>query len=359
MSKKMLLKGNEAFAEAAIRAGCGLYFGYPITPQNEIPEYMSRELHKSGGTFVQAESELAAVNMAYGGALAGKDVFISSSSPGIALMQEGISFMASAEIPVVIMNVSRGGPGVGGIQPGQSDYRQATKGGGNGDYHVPVFAPASIQEAVDILYDAVPMATKYRNPVMILVDGMMGQMMEPVSLPEKRKPINPEGIKNRKTWALTGHENARPHRTVVSLHLKPNELEEHNEHLERKYRQMKDDLVKYETEDVDNADLVFVSFGTMSRIVNEAKQHLKKEGINAGIIRPISLWPFPERAFDEIGGNVKAVISAELSLGQMMEDVKSAVSGRFPVSLVHRVGGMVPTPMEIAEKAKKILEELR
>lgn len=356
MSKKVLMKGNEAFAEAAIRAGCSLYFGYPITPQNEIPEYMSRELHKNGGTFAQAESELAAVNMAYGGALAGKDVFISSSSPGIALMQEGISFMASAEIPVVIMNVSRGGPGVGGIQPGQSDYRQATKGGGNGDYHIPVFAPASIQETVDILYDAVPIATKYKNPVMILVDGMMGQMMEPVRLPEKRKPLDAEEIEEKKGWALTGHENLRARRTVVSLHLKPNELEEHNEHLEEKYRRMKGELVKCEARDIDGADLVFVSFGTMSRIVNEAKEHLKKEGINAGIIRPVSLWPFPENVFDEIGSSVKAVISAELSLGQMMEDVKSAVAGRFPVSLVHRVGGMVPTPMEVAQKAKKILE---
>lgn len=356
MSEKKLMKGNEAFAEAAIRAGCSLYFGYPITPQNEIPEYMSRELHKHGGAFAQAESELAAVNMAYGGALTGKNVFLSSSSPGIALMQEGISFMASAEVPVVMMNVSRGGPGVGGIQPGQADYRQATKGGGNGDYHVPVFAPASIQETVDIIYNAVPIAEKYRNPVMILVDGMLGQMMEPVLLPEARSPVTVADIEQTKPWALTGHKEQRPHRSIVSLHLKPDELERHNEHLEEKYNQMREELVRYESRDLEGADLVFVAFGTMSRIVSEAQTYLAKNGIRAGIIRPISLWPFPEKAFDEIGSTTKAVISAELSMGQMMEDVKSAAAGRFPVHLIHRVGGMVPTPLEVAEKAKKILE---
>ena len=356
MKEKKLMKGNEAFAEAAIRGGCSLYFGYPITPQNEIPEYMSRELHKVGGTFAQAESELAAINMAYGGALTGKHVFISSSSPGIALMQEGMSFLASAEVPLVIMNVSRGGPGVGGIQPGQGDYRQVTKGGGNGDYHVPVFAPASIQESVDIIYEAVPIADEYRNPVMILVDGMLGQMMEPVVLPSIRRQITSEEIAQKKPWALTGHKGERTHNVVKSLRLKPDELEKHNIHLEDKYKKMKRELIRYQTDRLQGATVVFVAFGTMSRIINEAVDHLEKAGIKAGIIRPISLWPFPEQAFDEIDPCTKVIISAELSLGQMMEDIKSAVAGRFPVELIYRVGGMVPTPMEVADKTKKILE---
>lgn len=356
MSEKKLMKGNEAFAEAAIRGGCRLYFGYPITPQNEIPEYMSRELHKVGGNFTQAESELAAVNMAYGAALTGKEVFISSSSPGIALMQEGMSFIASAEVPLVILNVSRGGPGVGGIQPGQADYRQVTKGGGNGDYHIPVFAPSSIQESVDIIYKASPIAEQYRNPVIILADGMLGQMMEPVKLPEFRDSISSEDISERKPWALTGHKNKRPHNVIKSLRLKPDELEQHNIHLEDKYQQMNRELVQYETYNIEDATIVFVAFGTMSRIVKEAIDHLDKAGIKAGLIRPISLWPFPKQAFDEVSSSTKVIISAELSLGQMMEDIKAAVTGRFPVELIYRTGGMVPTPSEVAEKAKKILE---
>ncbi|NLY71808.1 MAG: 3-methyl-2-oxobutanoate dehydrogenase subunit beta, partial [Clostridiales bacterium] len=236
MSEKVLMKGNEAFAEAAIRGGCRLYFGYPITPQNEIPEYMSRKLHTVGGAFVQAESELAAINMAYGAATTGKHVFISSSSPGIALMQEGLSFLASTQIPLVILNVSRGGPGVGGIQPGQADYRQATKGGGNGDYHIPVMAPATVQEAVDIIYEAVEIADKYRNPVMILADGMLGQMMEPVVLPELKEPLTIEEIQRLKPWALTGHGDKREHNVVKSLLLKPDELEKHNINNEKKYQ---------------------------------------------------------------------------------------------------------------------------
>lgn len=356
MSDKRLMKGNEAFAEAAIRAGARYYFGYPITPQNEIPEYMSREMSKVGGSFVQAESELAAINMAYGGALTGKSVFVSSSSPGIALMQEGMSFISSSEVPLVILNVSRGGPGVGGIQPGQADYRQATKGGGNGDYHIPVFAPSSIQETVDTIYKAFEIADKYRNPVMILVDGMLGQMMEPVILPEYREAITIDQIRTKKPWAATGHGNTRSHNVIKSLYLNPVDLENHVIKLEEKYQHMRENLVQYELYDIQDAEIIFVAFGTMARIVKEAKDILKERGIKAGLIQPLSLWPFPEEAFDKLGQSVKTVVSTELSMGQMMEDVKSAVKGRYPVDLIYRSGGMVPTPLEVAEKARKILE---
>jgi len=363
MSEKKLMKGNEAFAEAAIRGGCRLYFGYPITPQNEIPEYMSREMDKVGGSFIQAESELAAVNMALGGAVTGNNVFLSSSSPGIALMQEGISFMASAEVPVVLLNVMRGGPGVGGIQPGQADYRQATRGGGNGDYHVPVYGPSSIQETVDIIYQAVATADRFRNPVMVLADGMLGQMMEPVVMPEAREPITLEQIRERKPWAVTGHGDPKSEekiRTVVkSLRLQPDDLENHNNKMQAKYETMLEELPMYESVGLEDAEIVFVSFGTMSRIVREAIDHLAQEGIKAGLIRPISLWPFPNKAFDEISSKTKVVVSAELSIGQMMDDVKCAVCGRFPVELIYRTGGMVPTPMEVVEKAKAILEVAR
>lgn len=359
MQEKKLMKGNEAFAEAAIRAGSRLYFGYPITPQNEIPEYMSRRLPELDGHFVQAESELAAVNMAYGAAVTGKHVFISSSSPGIALMQEGFSFLASCELPVVILNVSRGGPGVGGIQPGQADYRQATKGGGNGDYHIPVFAPASIQESVDLVYEAVPLADQWRNPIMILADGMLGQMMEPVVLPEFREALTLMDIKEQKPWALTGHGDQREHNVVKSLHIQPEVLEAHNVKLDQKYALMERDLRRYEAYRLEEAQIVFVAFGTMSRIVKEAISILEKEGIRGGLIRPISLWPFPEQAFDQLDQKTKVVISAELSHGQMKEDVRSALGGRLPVDLIYRSGGMVPTPIEVAKKAKHILEVTR
>lgn len=359
MSEKKLLKGNEAFAEAAIRAGARCYFGYPITPQNEIPEYMSREMAKHGGVFVQAESEIAAVNMAYGGALSGKSVFLSSSSPGIALMQEGFSFASSAEVPIVILNVSRGGPGIGGIQPGQADYRQATKGGGNGDYHIPVFAPSSIQETVDTIYNAFEIADKYRNPVMILVDGMLGQMMEPVAMPEFRKARTIEDIARDKPWAVIGHGNKRDHNVIKSLHLDPAKLEAHVEKLEAKYVDMRKTLVDYKKFNTEDAEVVLVAFGTMARIVKEAMDLLKGMGIKAGLIQPVSLWPFPEIAFDELGSNVKVVISAELAMGQMKEDVRTAVKGRFPVELIYRTGGMVPTPNEVADRVKNILEGVK
>lgn len=355
MSEKVLMKGNEAFAEAAIRSGCRYYFGYPITPQNEIPEYMSRELPKVGGSFVQAESELAAINMAYGGAVAGGRVFISSSSPGIALMQEGFSFLCSTEIPLVILNVSRGGPGVGGIQPGQADYYQATRGGGNGDYHLIVFAPSSIQEAVDMMEMSFQVAEEYRNPVMILADGMIGQMMEPVVLPDPIPDAVREDIPKSKPWALTGTKDARPHNVIKSLYLKPEELEDRIMEMDRKYQKAKKQLVQYETDRLEEAEVVLVAYGSTARIAEEAIDLLAEEGIQAGLIRPISLWPFPYEAFDKIPEKVKAVISVELSRGQMMDDVKIGSKGRFPISLSSRVGGMLITPPEIAADVKKAL----
>jgi 2-oxoglutarate ferredoxin oxidoreductase subunit alpha len=359
MTEKVLMKGNEAFAEAAIRGGARFYFGYPITPQSEIPEFMSRELPKRGGTFLQAESELGAVNMAYGAGAAGGSVFISSSSPGIALMQEGLSFLCSAEVPLVILNVSRGGPGIGGIQPGQADYFQATRGGGNGDYKIPVFAPASIQEAVDLIYEAVELAVKWQNPIFIFADGIMGQMMEPVVLPQQRPFIDPKDIRAARPWAITGYgDDASKRRIVKSLRMQPDELEAHVEKLFKKYALAEKELQRVETLGVEDAEIVFVAFGTVARITKEAIEILAEQGIKAGLIRPISLWPFPYDAFDQLGGKTKVVISAELSMGQMIEDVRLGVGKRLPVRLIHRTGGMIPTSIEIAEQAKQILSEV-
>ena len=356
---KVLMKGNEAFAEAAIRAGCKCYFGYPITPQNEIPEYMSHELPKAGGAFVQAESELAAVNMAYGAAASGGRVFLSTSSPGLALMQEGLGFICSAEAPLVALNVSRGGPGVGGIQPGQADYIQVTRGGYNGDAKIPVFAPAGIQECVDLIYECVDIADEYRNPVLILADGMMGQMMEPVELPEPRgiTPVNK--ISKEKPWAITGWDNHEGRNVIYSLRMQPDVLEKHVEKLFEKYARAERELVRYKTLNLEDAEIVFVAFGTMSRLCAEAIELLGERGVKAGLIRPVSLWPFPERAFDELGKHTKIVISTELSMGQMLYDVKSAVKGRVPVGLIHRTGGIVPSSLEIVERALKLLEEVK
>ena len=357
MSEKVLMKGNEAFAEAAIRGGARFYFGYPITPQNEIPEFMSHELKKRGGAFIQAESELAAINMGYGAAAAGGQVFISSSSPGLALMQEGLSFLCSCEVPLVVLNVSRGGPGVGGIQPGQADYFQATRGGGNGDYHLISFAPATIQEAMDLIYNGFAVAEKYRNPVMILADGMMGQMMEPVSLPEERTPLTSKTIPQVKPWAISGTDYHETRSVVKSLRLDPNELEDHVEKLFAKYAEAEKELVQYETYDLEGAEIVFVAFGTVSRLVRETMELLADRGIKAGLIRPISLWPFPYKAFDEIDySTTKAVVSVELSMGQLIQDVKLGVMNRLPVSLIHRTGGIVPTSIEVADRAETILK---
>ena len=354
---RILMKGNEAFAEAAIRAGVKCYFGYPITPQNEIPEYMSHELPKAGGAFIQAESELAAINMAFGAAASGGRVFISTSSPGLALMQEGIGFIASCEVPLVILNVSRGGPGVGGIQPGQADYIQVTRGGYNGDVKIPVFAPSSIQECANLIYECFDIAEKYRNPVVILADGMLGQMMEPVELPEAKGITPVDQIHAVKPWAITGTDFHEGRNVVYSLRLDPQVLENHVEDMFAKYAEAEKELVRWSDQGLEDAEIVFVAFGTMSRLCAEAAEILEERGIKAGMIRPISLWPFPEAAFDKIGPKTKVVISTELSMGQMIMDVKAAAKGRWPVSLISRTGGMVPSSIEIADRAEKALKE--
>ena len=359
MSEKVLMKGNEAFAEAAIRGGSRYYFGYPITPQNEIPEYMSRELPKYGGAFLQAESELGAVNMAYGAGASGGRVFITSSSPGIALMQEGMSFLSSAEVPLVVVNVSRGGPGIGGIQPGQADYLQATRGGGNGDYKVPVFAPSSIQEAIDLIYEAVELADHWRNPIMIFTDGILGQMMEPVVLPEHRPEINAADMKKQKPWSLFGYgKDASDRVTVKSLRMVPDELEKHVEKLFAKYAKAEKELVRVETLGLQDAEIVFVAFGTVARITKEAIEMLAEKGVKAGLIRPISLWPFPYDIFDTLTDKTKVVISTEMSMGQLLQDVQIGVGKRFPIKLINRTGGIIPSSLEIVDRSIKILSDI-
>ncbi|MCF0230127.1 MAG: 3-methyl-2-oxobutanoate dehydrogenase subunit VorB [Parasporobacterium sp.] len=355
MSEKRLMKGNEAFAISAIRNGCRFYFGYPITPQNEIPEYMSRELGKVGGKFLQAESELAAVNMAFGAACAGGRVLLSSSSPGIALMQEGMSYMASVQVPVVILNVMRGGPGVGTIQPGQADYFQVTRGGGNGDYNIIVYAPSSIQEAVDMIGKAYEVADEYRNPVILAIDGMLGQMMEPVVLPEDKGGMAEEDIDAAKPWALTGHKDKRERNAIKSLHLKQDELEDLIYEYWPKYEKAQRELAEYEAIDVEGAEVVFVAYGSTARVTIEAMEILAEKGIKAGLIRPKTLWPFPEKAFDLVGDDVKKLISVELSMGQMIQDVRLSIKGRHEVELINRVGGMLLSPAEIAERTIKMM----
>ncbi|HMM32223.1 MAG TPA: 3-methyl-2-oxobutanoate dehydrogenase subunit VorB, partial [Clostridia bacterium] len=288
--QKELWKGNEAIAEAAIKAGCRFFFGYPITPQNEIPEYMAMRLPQVGGSFVQAESEVAAINMVYGAAGCGARVMTSSSSPGISLKQEGISYLAGAELPSVIVNVMRGGPGLGTIQPAQGDYYQATRGGGNGDYRTLVLAPATIQEAVDFTQEAFDIADQYRNPVMILADGMIGQMMEPVEWREPKKRSLPE-----KTWAATGDVSSRKHNVINSLFIDPDLCYENNLHMAKKYAAMEENEVRFEEIGVEDAEVVFVSYGTPSRVARAAMKLLEKQGVKAGLFRPITLWPFPTK----------------------------------------------------------------
>lgn len=344
------MKGNEALAAAAIKGGCRYFFGYPITPQNELPEFMSRELPKVGGCFLQAESEIAAINMVYGASCAGARVMTSSSSPGIALKQEGISFLASAQLPCVVINVSRAGPGIGGIQPGQADYYQSTRGGGNGDYQVIVYAPASIQEAVELTTDAFEVADYYRNPVMILGDGMIGQMMEPVELKEPNKRDLPP-----KDWALTGTQGKRSHNTIKSLALIPEDLEAVNLELKKKYDLIEANECQYETYQLEDAEVVLVAYGTVSRIAKAVIEDLAQLNIKAGLIRPITLWPFPYKAFEELSSSTKFVMSVEMSFGQMLDDVKIAVNGSVPVEFYGRTGGIIPTQEEIVEKVKEVL----
>ncbi len=347
---KVLMKGNEALGAAAIQAGCKYFFGYPITPQSELPEFMSRELPKVGGMFVQAESEVAAINMIYGAAGTGARVLTSSSSVGVALKQEGISYIAGAELPAVIINISRGGPGLGGIQPSQADYFMSTRGGGNGDYRHPVYAPATVQEAVDLTMEAFNVADYYRTPVIVLGDGMIGQLMEPVEFKEPKKRDLPA-----KDWATTGTEGNRKPNIVNSLFLDPQALEDHNWKLDRKYKEIEENETLYEMYKMEDAEIVMVSYGTTSRIVKNAIEALRAEGIKAGLIRPITLWPYPTKAFSEIPATAKALLSVEMSTGQMIDDVKIANEGRLPVHFYGRTGGMVPTPDAIIAKAKEIL----
>lgn len=349
---KELWKGNEAIAEAAVKAGCKYFFGYPITPQNEIPEYMSMRLPQVGGCFLQAESEVAAINMVYGAAGSGARVMTSSSSPGVSLKQEGITYIAGAELPCVIVNIVRGGPGLGGIQPAQSDYFQSCKGGGHGDYHLIVLAPDSVQEAVDLTQEAFDIADQYRNPVLILGDGMIGQMMEPVEFRDVKKRTLPE-----KNWATTGTNGKREHNVINSLFIDPAECEKHNFKLFEKYDLIAKNETRVETYNMEGAEIVFAAYGTTARIVKNAINALAKEGIKAGMIRPITLWPFPTQAYEEAANkaSVKAFLSVEMSMGQMVEDVRLAVNGKKPVYFYGRTGGMVPTPKAIAEQAKKIL----
>ena len=350
--EKELWKGNEAVAEAAIRAGCKYFFGYPITPQNEIPEYLSLHLPQVGGCFIQAESEVAAINMVYGAAGCGVRVMTSSSSPGISLKQEGITYMCGAELPAVIVNMMRGGPGLGTIQPAQGDYYQATRGGGNGDYRHLVFAPATIQEAADYVQIAFDVADYYRNPVMVLADGMIGQMMEAIEwhdVPKRELPA--------KTWATTGTHGQRQPNVINSLYIDPNLCATHNERLAAKYQAMEENETRWEEVNIEGCVILFVAYGTPSRITRAAIRLLEAEGIKAGLLRPITLWPFPSKALKQAAmqDSVKAVVDVELSMGQMIDDVKIALEGCRPVSFVGKAGGVVPTPADVAAVAKQAI----
>jgi 2-oxoglutarate/2-oxoacid ferredoxin oxidoreductase subunit alpha len=349
MAKK-LMKGCEAIGEAAVQAGCRLFFGYPITPQNEIPEYLSARLPQVGGTYVQAESEVAASNMLYGAAGAGCRCFTSSSGPGISLMQEGISYIAGAELPVVIVNIMRGGPGLGGILPSQADYFQAVKGGGHGDYRCLVLAPSTVQEAADLVQDAFDLADKYRNPVMVLGDGVMGQMMEPV---EFKRSVRPEDLP-AKPWATTGAKGRKPN-IINSLYLKPEELEAHNWKLAAKYEEMARTDCRYEAWQLDgDVDVLFVAYGTVARICKTAIDALRALGVKAGLFRPVTLFPYPGKALIQAAENAKHVLVSEMSCGQMVEDVRYHVAGRRPVGFYGRVGGMIMTPEELVGEARKL-----
>jgi 2-oxoglutarate ferredoxin oxidoreductase subunit alpha len=353
MTKK-LMKGSEAIGEAAVQAGCKLFFGYPITPQNEIPEYMSMRLPQIGGAFVQAESEVAASNMIYGAAGAGERVMTSSSSPGISLMAEGISYLAGSELPVVIVNIVRAGPGLGGILPSQGDYFQATKGLGHGDFRVLVLAPWSIQEAADLVQDAFDLADYYRNPVMILGDGLIGQMMEPVEFHEGRQPIKEL---EPKTWATTGCDGSRPTNVINSLFLDPEELEQHNIRLKAKYDRMVEDEVRYASYGTDqDYDVLIVAYGTVARVCTTAIEELQEEGIRVALVRPITLFPFPYEAIREAALKASAVLVVELSTGQMIEDVQLALARSRPVHFHSRLGGILVSPDEVVAKVKAMLD---
>ena len=355
---KELWKGNEAIAEAAIRAGCDCYFGYPITPQSEVPEYMSSHMPKNGRVFVQAESELAAINMVYGAGGCGLKAMTSSSSPGISLKQEGISYMVGSEIPAVIVNCMRGGPGLGTIQPGQSDYFQATRGGGNGDYRMVCLAPCNIQEAVDFVQESFDIAFQYRNPCMVVLDGLIGQMMEPIEWREIPKrdlpPID--------TWATTGRKGREEHNTLNSLYIEPELCDVHNQNLAAKYALMEKNEVRWEEVQCDDAELVITAYGTPARIALTAIDVLRAEGYKVGLFRPVTIWPFPEKALHDLAAkdHVKVFLDTEMSsTGQMIDDVRLAVEGQKPIYYTGRAGGVIPAVEEIVEAAKKALKEVQ
>ena len=341
MAERVLMKGNEAIAEAAIRAGCRHYFGYPITPQTEIAAYMAKKMPKIGGVFLQAESEIASINMVYGASAAGMRVMTSSSSPGISLKSEGLSYIAGSDVPALVVNVQRGGPGLGGIQPSQSDYFQATKGGGHGDYRMIVLAPASVQEMASLTIKGFDLADKYGMTAMILADGTIGQMMEPITF-EDTEPTQYE-----KPWALTGTEGKRPHNIVNSLYLKPEELEKKNFERFEKYKLVEQNEPMWEEYMMEDAEYCVVAFGIASRVAKNAVAEARKAGVRVGLIRPITLWPFPTAPIAKAADQVKAFISVELSMGQMIEDVRLASQCKKPVLLCNRAGGMIPEPDEV------------
>jgi len=347
VSQKILMSGNEALAEAAVRAGCHYYFGYPITPQSEIAAYMARRMRQVGGVFLQAESEIAAINMVYGAAAAGARAVTSSSSPGISLKQEGISYLAGAQLPAVIVNIMRGGPGLGNIAPAQGDYFQATRGGGHGDYHTIVLAPESVQEMADFTFLAFDLADKYRNPVIVLADAILGQMMEGVEFKEAltRK-------KMKKDWAVSGARGRKPN-LIRSLYLQEGALEEHNRKLQKKYARMTRQEIRYELANGRGAEILLIAYGSMARISREVVNRLAEEKIRVALLRPVTLWPFPYEAVEELAHQVKFAFVVELSEGQMLEDVKLAVGKEIPVYFYGRLGGGVPSPLEVLEKVKE------
>ncbi len=349
MAERVLMKGNEALAEAAIQAGCRHFFGYPITPQTELAAYMAKRMPKIGGTYLQAESEISAVNMVLGAASAGVRAMTSSSSPGISLKTEGISYMAGSDVPALIINVQRGGPGLGGIQPSQSDYWQATRAPGHGDLHILVFAPSSVQEMVDLVDHAFDTAEKYRMPAMILADGMLGQMMEPVVIKDKeaKEP-------NKKEWATCGHQNKREHNIINSLFLQPQDLEDIVKARFERYEIIKKNEAMCEEYMLDDAEYVLVSFGATSRICKAAIREAREKGIKAGLIRPITLWPFPVENIKKAAKTAKEFMSVEMNMGQMVDDVKLAVNGACPVKFFGRTGGIIPTPAEVLQQIEKM-----
>jgi 2-oxoglutarate ferredoxin oxidoreductase subunit alpha len=347
------MKGNEALAEAAIRAGCHAYFGYPITPQSEVLEYLADEGRKRGMIVLQAESEVASINMVYGAAGAGARVMTSSSSPGVSLMMEGISYIACAELPCLIVNVSRGGPGLGTIQPSQGDYFQSVKGGGHGDYRLIVLAPSSVQEMAGFVYDAFDLADRYRNPVMILADGALGQMMEKVEFPD----YDPAAHAVPKPWATTGKPASRPANVITSLHMLAEQMEEVNHKLQAKYRLIEEKEVRYELLGTDDADYLIVAFGLAARIAHRAVQVARANGHRVGLIRPITLFPYPSAIIRSLSERMKGILVVEMNAGQMVEDVRLAVEGRVPVKFYGRMGGVIPSPDEVAGAVENMVSQ--